>query len=311
MVQEVRTQPSIFGRLGQGLGQGLAESIPKEVERNRLSSGLKDLGEQKGLTPFQQFSRLASTPGITPQMIQSGSDLLRQQSYLDALKNQFQGQGGIKSGQKAYVPSKEELNQPTKGEIPTLADPQSTEESYKTFIPPSEQQERQDAYDNFQKNPARYDYKFDNALNERKAITSRNQEIQKAYQNQEATAVAKEETVKKAFDKEASRLGIVPRGTEQNPANFDPKLYQLFEESLLNSILPKKDGGEGLTQEQAIKQYSKQLEAAFRSYQDLNQLSPWSPREFDRVVNSTQKNLSHFGQPGKQVLMDKLIADQG
>lgn len=75
---------NIFGRIGTGIGKGLAESVPKEIERYRLAEGLKELGQQQGQTPFQQFSQLAAIPGVTPQMLQSGSELLRQQNLRNA-----------------------------------------------------------------------------------------------------------------------------------------------------------------------------------------------------------------------------------
>jgi hypothetical protein len=67
---------NLFGRIGTELGKGLAEQIPKEVERTRLAQGLEALGQQQGLTPFQQLGRLATLPGVTPQLIQSGAELL-------------------------------------------------------------------------------------------------------------------------------------------------------------------------------------------------------------------------------------------
>lgn len=71
---------NIFGRIGSGIGQGLAEQIPKEIERNRLSSGLQAFEqEHQNLTPMQQLARLSAIPGITPQTIQSFSDLAKQQ----------------------------------------------------------------------------------------------------------------------------------------------------------------------------------------------------------------------------------------
>jgi len=79
-------QGSIFGRIGTELGKGLAEQIPKEAERTRLSQGLQSLAQEKNLTPFEQFSRLSSIPGVTPQMIQSGSELLKQQAQANAYK---------------------------------------------------------------------------------------------------------------------------------------------------------------------------------------------------------------------------------
>lgn len=78
MAQLVK-QGNIFGRIGSSLGKGLAEQIPKEAERNRLQSGLRELGQKKDLTPFQQFAELSAIPGATPQMIESGSKLLREQ----------------------------------------------------------------------------------------------------------------------------------------------------------------------------------------------------------------------------------------
>ena len=91
MAQEIKNA-NIWGRVGTEIGKGLSEQVPKEIERNRLASGLKELEGQQGLTPFQQFSRLSSIPGITPQMIQSGAELLRQQGMLGSL-NKGGGQG--------------------------------------------------------------------------------------------------------------------------------------------------------------------------------------------------------------------------
>lgn len=83
MAQYIK-QGDIFGRLGAGIGKGLSEQVPKEIERARLSSGLRELGQKQGLTPFQQFAELSGLPGVTPQMIQSGSELLRQQGQREA-----------------------------------------------------------------------------------------------------------------------------------------------------------------------------------------------------------------------------------
>lgn len=300
MVQELSSQPSFFGSLGKGIGKGLANYVPKEVERQRLSKGLEQLGQQQGLTPFQQFSGLASTPGITPQMLQSGSDLLRQQAYLDSIKNQYQGQGNQQQGQRGYIPTQEEINQPLKGEVNTLANPEDTAESYKSFIPPPEQQERAEAFQNFNANPARYDYNFDKALDERKAITKRNQEIQQAHQNQEQTAVGKESTVKQALAKEMEKLKL---------NNIPPKAVQKFEEKILNAVLSKKEGGEGLVQEDAIKKYSKEMDQANRNYLDLGSLSTWSPIDFNRRTNALQKDFASRGE--QQLMMDNLISDYG
>jgi len=209
-------------------------------------------------------------------------------------------QGGPQAGNKGYAPSQQDLQEPVKGEVPTLADQESTAQSYKEYIPPTEQQERADANENFQKNPARYNYDFNEALKERKAITARNQEIQKSYQGQEATAVAKEEKVKAALKAEVEKLGL---------KDVPPKSYQKFEENVLNDIKSKRDGGKGLTQEQAVKANSKQLEEADRDFKDLGSLSGWSPRDFNRQVNALQKNFANRGD--QQQMRDQLISDYG
>jgi hypothetical protein len=86
MAQQIG-QGSIFGRIGSGIGKGLAEQIPKEVEQYRLASGLKKFEQDAGnLNPMQQLARLSSIPGITPQQIQSFSDLARQQNSMRALE---------------------------------------------------------------------------------------------------------------------------------------------------------------------------------------------------------------------------------
>lgn len=81
-------QGNIFGRIGTGIGKGLSEQVPKEIERSRLASGLKDFeSEHENLTPVQQLARLSSIPGITPQMIQSFSELAKIQNKGNAFKN--------------------------------------------------------------------------------------------------------------------------------------------------------------------------------------------------------------------------------
>jgi hypothetical protein len=90
MAQYIK-QANIFGRLGTAVGKGLAEQIPKEIERTRLQAGLEDLATNtEGMTPFQRFAKLSGVPGITPQAIQSGSELLRQ----EAIRNSFRNQPG-------------------------------------------------------------------------------------------------------------------------------------------------------------------------------------------------------------------------
>lgn len=80
MVQELESKPNVFGRLGQGISKGLSDTIPKELDRYRLASGLERFSKESGnMTPMQQLANLSAIPGITPQMIQSFSELAKNQ----------------------------------------------------------------------------------------------------------------------------------------------------------------------------------------------------------------------------------------
>lgn len=85
MVQILPSQPSVFGRLGQGLAKGLSETVPQEIERSRLSKGLQSLEKESGkLTPMQFITRAAAIPGVTPQTLQSLTELAKQQNLSNA-----------------------------------------------------------------------------------------------------------------------------------------------------------------------------------------------------------------------------------
>lgn len=121
-------QPNIFGRIGSGIGKGLAESLPKEIERGRLASGLQQLSQQKGLSPFQQFAGLVSTPGATPQIVESGTNLLRQQAIIDSTNR---NNDALASSEPYNVFSGR--NEGT----PSATTTESTDAALNPYIPPS------------------------------------------------------------------------------------------------------------------------------------------------------------------------------
>ena len=86
------SQGNIFGRIGSGIGQGLAEQIPKEIDRGRLSSGLQQFEKDAaGLNPIQQLARISAIPGITPQMVQSFQELAKNQNQGNAYRRSAGG----------------------------------------------------------------------------------------------------------------------------------------------------------------------------------------------------------------------------
>ncbi len=104
-------QAPILGRLGESLGKGLSEVVPKEAERYRLSQGLKQFEkESANLTPLQQYTRLLSIPGMPTAGIQAIPEILKNQSYRQGLANRpgAPRQGGISS--QGEAPTVEQSN---------------------------------------------------------------------------------------------------------------------------------------------------------------------------------------------------------
>jgi hypothetical protein len=88
---------NIFGRLGKGIGKGLSEQVPKEIERYRLSSGLEQLGQDaKGgkLTPLEIYTKAAGIPGMTPQHLYTIAPIIQEQMKRQNFLNRGEG-GGI------------------------------------------------------------------------------------------------------------------------------------------------------------------------------------------------------------------------
>lgn len=132
MAQKI-SQGNIFGRIGTGIGQGMAEQIPKEIERNRLASGLKNLSQKKDLSPFEQFSELVGIPGAAdrPQVIQTAGDLLRQQAIINS--------SGRGQNQPMPPPQPASMQQPGQQQSATTVE--STDAALKPYIPPSGQEQ--------------------------------------------------------------------------------------------------------------------------------------------------------------------------
>jgi len=97
MVQVIDDEYSgnILGRIGKGLGKSLAEQVPKEVERYRLSSGLEALNKEQGLSPKEYFTKALSIPGVgdRPEVVRQLSELSKHENIRNAYgKAGMQGQ---------------------------------------------------------------------------------------------------------------------------------------------------------------------------------------------------------------------------
>jgi hypothetical protein len=261
MCAQLIKQGNIFGRIGTGIGKGLAEQVPKEIERSRLASGLKQLGEQKGLTPFQQFAGLASVPGITPQMIQSGSELLRQQARGQALAdfNSSQNQPKPNPFSQGGPPAQQGIVPPSITQEKPLAEIQQG------AIPPTIEEEFARAGQLYKANPAQFGNDPQKALDFVAAETERNQAINQAYQQ-------KHENLNKIQDNVVSRL---QSQSEKLNTQVPAELYSKIEDEAIQATKSRKEGGEGLTEQQAMKKYGDKLNDASRDFSKINEIGSW------------------------------------
>jgi hypothetical protein len=127
-------QGSLLGRIGEGVGKGLAESLPKEMERGRLAQGLEQFAKNAAnLSPTEQFTRLLQIPGIEklPQAIQQYPEILKQQRLGESY-----GKG--LSQENAYKQSLGKVTEtPGKEQGAGLQTPESTQATLEHFIEPT------------------------------------------------------------------------------------------------------------------------------------------------------------------------------
>lgn len=90
MAQYIRQAP-ILGRVGESLGAGLADVVPKEAERYRLKQGLKNIQNNPGATQFERLSNLYTIPGLSENMANQLAPMLNQAAVKQARQNGRQG----------------------------------------------------------------------------------------------------------------------------------------------------------------------------------------------------------------------------
>lgn len=218
---------NIFGRIGTGLGKGLAEQIPKEIERERLSSGLNNLAQQKGLNPLQQLAGLYGTPGVAdrPELVKQATQFLRTQADRDALmqernsirdqrtneRNQFQPQASpqlrdVQFGQ----PNQQQSPGGKQPSIPSgfqdrgqeaQANPERVENPYnEKYLPKdpwNQEQKREDILSEMERNPR---LSFEEAKKRSDLNEQRYLEAPEQYGKQREALIEKERAAATQFD---------------------------------------------------------------------------------------------------------------
>lgn len=267
MVQFLPGKRNVLTEIGAGVGQGLSEQLPKEVERYQLSKGLQNFAQQSGqMSPMEQLAYLSSIRGITPQMIQSFGELAKQTAQAGALKRGIPGE--IK-GETAKDLKKEEIGskfprksqeQPTQtGQQPpvsiTTIDP--IQATTKPYIPKSYDEILDRAGQLYNENPALYKNDPQNAIQAAVTEDTLNQQRSQALQTQRKGEQDVQTRLQSELQAQADRAAV------KVPDN----VYSDIETRAFDDVrLGKK------TELEAAQHYKKELDKISRDYESIRSL---------------------------------------
>jgi len=322
MAQTIK-QASIFGRIGTGIGKGLSEQIPKEIERNRLASGLQNFErDYKNLDPMQQLARLSAIPGISPQAIQSFSDLARQQSRAQAFSKRSGGVPGalnvpgepgaqpVPIGQEIYNPYAEtQQTQAPKQTNKQFVPPSITKGSIvsdlqKGYAPPTIEERDAIAAEAFNQNPAYFNNDPREAIAWADEKAKMDRDIFETKQKQNNLQSNIQDNLVNRLDAQSKRLNT----------KIPAELFTKFEDQAINAVKPKDEGGEGLTEHQAAKKYADKMNDASRIFEKINEIGNWEvlTRKSDETLRSIKTLQDEFEKIGETDNFAKyLIKDSG
>ncbi len=304
MVQELTTNPSVFGRLGKGLAQGLADTVPKEIERNRMASGLKRFAQESGgRNQIENLAELASIPGAlnSPQLIKSFSDLARQQAIINST-NQQQNQQPKQNQQQNLTTSGIPLASPAQQ---AEATPQSatTKEGVRAalnpYIPPTAQEKELMARQLLAQEP----YIYPDIETARAAI-DRNISAETQKSNAEIQARDYEQNVQTRAEQELTNE-INRLGGKGLPG----EILSDIENEAIESVRSGK-----LTEKQAAKVYGKKAQEIDR---DIATMNSWGgiglisnkPKELLSAIENVKDSFHKNGY--KRQFEDLLVAKNG
>lgn len=285
-------QAPLGARLGAGLGQGLAEQVPKEIERYRLRKGLEDFTQQsKDLDPMQRMAKLMSIPGMTAQGIQTFGELSKQQMKGEALTKL----GQDKRGPERFPGTERGAPAPAPGEepIPSITTAEGIQATRKPFIPRTSDQILKDAGEAYNANPGLYFNEPDKAIQMEFQREQQDMARSEALQKQRRGEQDIQRNIEGELAKQADKLGAT--------ADFVPgDVFTDIESKAINSVLPKEEGGQGLTERQAKVKYGKEMQDVAKDYSTINSFDNWfmNPVDGKNIRNSLEGLQKTFKKRG-------------
>jgi hypothetical protein len=292
---------NVFGRLGAGIGQGLSEHLPKEIERMRLSSGLKKLNQENVQDPFEFYTKALGIPGITPQMVESLGRLSEKRLQAQGLKN-FGKQGGREGAENLR-----QLGAPTQqagntSAIPSVTTPTGLQATTHPFIPRSTPEKYYAAAQKYEVNPGLYGNDIEKAVLLENQIDNDMQAQNSALQLQRTGETDVQNTVRTSLANQHALL----------KSNVPATIFSKIEDEAIRSVLSTDQGGRNLTEQQAAKEYGDKLRRISEDYTSIVQLrntglQPLQRGEIKRKIENLQKRMAERGE--QKEFADRLISD--
>lgn len=301
---------SAAGRFGEGFGRGLGEQLPAEVERYRLSQGLKKLANMQETDPLQQMAHISALPGITPQMIQTFGELLRNRARGQAFQKGVSQNKALQEVSK--IPAKMSREESSEQGLPyeqgeekpsSITTREPLEAALKPPKPKTYAQLVNRAGEMFNENPALFSHDPSQAL---QAAQAEEQLRQSQYQTSLAQRSG-ERDVQQNIKNLLSERGESVLGAAV-PGRVKAKLI----DKATQAVLPKNQGGEGLTEEEAAKKYGKELDEISRDYdaiRGLDGITMFMTENPKGAIRSLQKKFAKRDE--LEDFADSMISNNG
>lgn len=312
-IQEIRRKGGLGAQLGAAFGQGLAEQLPKEVERHRLASGLNQIGQNPAATPYEQMSQFLSVPGMTPEKAQMLFPYLQNQMAKREQANRQQNQNAPKVQQPSGIQTQPQL-QP-KGlpaqqaipddqaavmeeEIPAFVTPELTEAGQKVYTPPSQEDIKAQAAQLSLEEPATYP-----------TVEDAEREILKREQAKESQIVSGQKQYERARQLQLDVDSAFQKASGDFEAKIPGEITEMLRKKAYRDVISGKDSAS-----QAGMKYGKQ---ALELSKDLSKIKAlggesWLNQDPDDIMRSTQALAKPFVEAGLgNLVADEVIADFG
>jgi len=286
MVQVFTPSPRAMqmGQIGESIGQGMAKRLG-------LMEAEQGLQQAQG-NPFKLATAMARLISTSPELERAAAPMYNAMMNLNKAQAAAQQYGKIGSENQFSPGTQQEIERYTKQDqgkqqvTPDLTTRESAQETIRPYLPRTRDQNMQRAVELLQKNPQLFENDlnkaYESAVQEDATNLQRSQAIQASGQSQKTA----QESIKTQLRDLNQKFG----GGKIVPEN----MYNRIQNEALESMLPKSEGGEGLTEQEASQKYIGKLDKIARDYKAVDDLGDWTMAWQSR--NSVLTNMENLRQ---------------